>query len=284
MRWWAAVALALMARAASAGLLVTEVVGRAEVEGQGAVNTLAEIPEGARLAVAAGARVALVHLKNGREFLLKDGGRYVVTAEGIEGAGGKAVEVLSLPVANLPAVRVVPSRVAQAAVVMKEVGLGRPGLGEILEEESWLVSPVDTTVITDMPAFAWNAVPGAGRYILTVMAPDGATRWAGSTGETRAALPADLRLAPGSGYTWKVEAMQAGKPLATATATFSVAPAGVMERLARLKPGADAPFARRVLYAAQLREAGATEEAKRMWTALSHERPDDAVLRRLARP
>lgn len=281
MKRWVALALAVAGAPAVAGLLVTEVAGKVAIEGVGTVATLAEIPEGARLTVPAGARVVLVHLRNGREFRLADGGRYRVTADGIETAAGRAVAAVPLPAGDLPAVRVVTSRVAQAAVVMKEVG--RPGLRDILEEESWLTSPVDTAVVTLTPPFAWRAVPGADRYTLTLAAEGGATLWAGSTAATQAPLPGDIRLSPGSRYVWKVEAAAAGKPLAAAEAAFSTASAEAMERLARLRPAADAPFARRVLYAAQLREAGAVEEARRAFAALARERPDDEVLRQQAR-
>ena len=61
-----------------------------------------------------------------------------------------------------------------------------------------------------------------------------------------------------------------------------MASAKAIATLALLKPQGDAPFSRKVLYGAQLSEAGAVEDAKLMWQALSRDHPDNAVLTMLA--
>ena len=54
-------ALALLGSSATmAGLLVTEAIGKVEIEGKGPVNTLAQIPDNARLKVPAGAKLVVV--------------------------------------------------------------------------------------------------------------------------------------------------------------------------------------------------------------------------------
>ena len=83
-------------------------------------------------------------------------------------------------------------------------------------------------------------------------------------------------------YRWRVEALSAEGPLSDSSARFSVVSADAMKNLVLLRPAPDSPIGRKVLYAAQLREAGATEEAKIIWKALAKERPDDQTLRSFA--
>jgi hypothetical protein len=102
------------------------------------------------------------------------------------------------------------------------------------------------------------------------------------TRDTEITLPAGQALQAGGRYNWRVEAMGADGRLSDAAARFTVANAEALTALALLKPDATATFSRKVLYAAQLREAGAVEDAKLLWQALSREQPDDPVLASLA--
>jgi hypothetical protein len=276
MKWIFSTALALFGPAAFAGLLVTEVAGNAEIEGKGLVVTLAEIQDGALVNVPTGAQVIAVDLGSGLEYVLKGGGHYIVTARGPNSADGKAIEAKPLPVKNLPNVRgtrIAADSVAQASLVMRSTQKDKVPL---------LVSPVRTAVISETPVFLWNAVADVSGYRLSISNRAGETIWEVPTHETEMALPADHKLLPGEHYQWRVAAIGDGGTLSDASATFWVIQADAMTRLARLKPGADAPLGRRVLYAIQLQEAGALAEAKQLWKTLSHERPDDAVIRSLA--
>jgi hypothetical protein len=259
---------------AMAGLLVTEVSGKAEVEGAGAVATLAEIPDGAKLMLAAGAQLVAVDLANGREYVLKGKARYVIATEGPKTADGKTVVAKPLPARNLPEVSVATAKVAQAALVMRGVRKFNVPV---------LLAPARTAVITTTPVFQWSGVEGASGYRLILKGQDGVAIWETVVTTTELAVPQERSLPAGASYTWRIEALGTdGHAIADASASFSVVSSVAIKRLAELKPGPNAPFGRRVLYAAQLREAGATTDAKAQWKILAQERPDDAVLNSLA--
>lgn len=270
------VMLTLFGPAAIAGLLATEVNGKAEIAGKGAVTTLAELANGERIAVAANALVVVVDLASGREYVLKGGSSYVVAASGPKAADGSTVEARPLPVKNQPnfrAVKIATNSVAQASLVMR-------GLPEAINP--LLNFPVRTVVVSRTPVFRWRGVEAAIGYRLQVATLDDRMIWDVSTRETEIRLPAERQLSPGESYQWRVEAVGKTRSLSNAATRFSVAPSDALERLDQLNPGLDAPFGRRVLYVMALREAGAIADAKVLWKALSLERPDDEVLRYMA--
>jgi hypothetical protein len=272
--WIAMGALTLLGSSATmAGLLVTEAIGKVEIEGKGPVNTLSQIPDNARLKVPAGAKLVVVDLGSGREYVLPGNFTYLAAASGPQTADGKAVAARPLPTSNLSEVKIVTPKVAQATLIMRTLPKTNVPV---------LVSPVRTAVISLMPTLRWTPVEAATNYKLTVTQPDGSLVWEVMTRETEITLSADHALQAGGRYTWRVEAMGADGRLSEAAARFTVASAEALKTLALLKPDATATFSRKVLYAAQLREAGAVEDAKLLWQALSREQPDDPVLAALA--
>jgi hypothetical protein len=161
-------ALLLLSTGAGAGLLVTDVAGKAEIEGRGPVATLAEIPDGARLLLAPGAQLVAVDLASGREYVLKGEAKYLVAADGPKTANGKPVAAKPLPANNLAAVKVAPGKVAQATLVMRSV----PRFNVPL-----LHAPARSTVVTTRPAFQWGSVEGAANYRLILTRQDGSAVW-----------------------------------------------------------------------------------------------------------
>lgn len=269
-----AAALALLGSAAAmAGLLVTEASGKIEIEGKGLVNTLSQIPDDARLKVPAGARLVVVDLGTGREYVLPGDFTYIAAASGPKTVDGKAIAAKPLPTRNLPEIKIVTAKVAQATLVMRSLPKTNVPV---------LMSPVRTAVISLLPMLRWTPVEAATNYKLAVTKPDGSLVWETMTRETEINFSADKSLQAGERYNWRVEAMGADGRLSDAAARFTVASAEALATLALLKPEADAPFSRKVLYAAQLREAGAVEDAKLQWQALSREQPEDPVLATLA--
>ncbi len=270
-----AMAAALFAMAMTplmAGMLVTEAIGKVEMNGK-AVGTLAQIPDDARLQVAAGAKLVVVDLATGREYILAGPHVYTSSASGPKAADGKPVPDKALPANNLAEVRVATGKLAQATLVMRGAPAAR------FPE---LVAPVRTAVVTLLPSMRWKPAASAVGYKLSLSRLDGSLVWELSTAQTEVTVPASHALQAGEPYAWRVEAMGPDGKLSDSSARFTVATAQAIANLELLKPEPDAPFNRKVLYAAQLREAGAVDEARRLWQALASERPDDRVLAAMA--
>lgn len=272
MSWPGIATLALLPLAAQAALLVTDVSGKAELEGRGAVQLMAELPDGATLALAAGAKVVAVDLGNGREYILKTPGRYTLDKAGPKASGGGRVDGSALPGGHLPDVRIATGRVAQATLVMRSARKGAPA-----------VSPHHTAVTTVTPTLRWPESAEASEYRLTISDASGNRAFDSTVPPAPTfVLPAGARLKAGSRYTWRVEARREGRTLAEHGSEFTVLADAELRRLAPFRPAEGADFSRRSLYAALLMEAGATEEARALWQTLRAERPDDPALAKLA--
>lgn len=256
---------------AMAGLLVTEVTGKVEIDGKETVATLAEIPDGVRLSLQADATLIAVDLVSGKEYVLKGGQDYRVTPQGLQGSG---VIETALPARGVADIHITPGMVAQPLPATRS----RSSKLNVLSP----ISPVKTIIVSDAPLFRWSAVEASTGYRLSVLKPDGALHWEARTQDTQLPLPATHRLAPGAKYTWRIEHFSAGGLASDASAEFAVAPAATLKQLSALKADARSPFSRRVLYAALLTEVGAKEEARVLWQELAREKPDDNVLRRFA--
>lgn len=304
--------LALLATPASADLLVTEVAGNVRLAGElnrdrAQVATLDQIANGLELVLAPGARAVVVDLVSGSEFELSGEARYQVTAAGPKTAKGVIVTAKPLPDKNLPAVRVSARKASQATFVMRSAippGYGPGGRrqgasGSPLDEEYTLraehertaapvpgmltlLAPPSGETVLERPLLRWTAHAGATGYRVWVAQAGGTEGWSASTQELEIGLPESHALLPAASYRWRVEALADDTVLSRAYGSFMVAPAEVQALLARLKPEAEAPFARRVLYAAQVEQAGAKAKARALWQALSRERPDDETLRQRA--
>lgn len=275
-RWdkrWTILAGLLLASHALAGLLVTDVVGKAQLGGVAApVSALTTLEYGAEVTLAAGARLVAVDLVTGREFGLHGPGVFAVAAKGPQAVKGGKVDERVLPAAVLPTTKLASKHMAQASFVMRSSGRAN------VPEPVWPVR----TVITELPpTLHWKAVDGAERYRLVVRDEAEATLFDETITGPELALPATA-LQPGTWYEWRVEALAAAGRIADASASFTTASSAVIQRLRAARTAAGANPARRVLYALQLQEAGAHEEARRVWQSLHAQRPDDEQIKRLA--
>jgi hypothetical protein len=85
--------------------------------------------------------------------------------------------------------------------------------------------PASGGVVSGPPSFAWKPVPGATRYVLEVLGPDGAIVFSDSTSDTSVTLPRADALTPGTTYRWWVRTLEegAGEPAASPLARFRTA-------------------------------------------------------------
>ena len=292
-----ALAIALATPAAIADLLVTEVDGpvrSASAPGkmQTRVATLDQIGNGSELVLATNSRLIVVDLANGNEYALRGEERYVVTPAGPKSANGNIATATPLPEKNLPAVRISGRKASQATMIMREMEPPKqPVQFSLLQEEEFrqgiapipgvlsLLAPLPGETVLEPPQLRWTKQEGAFLYRLTVSHPDSGDHWETLTPTLEANILRTFPLSPGESYQWRVEALADERTLSSAEASFSIASAETQSLLARLKPAPDAPFARRVLYAAQVEQAGARSLARTLWQALAGERRQDPVLR-----
>lgn len=255
---------------AAAAVMVTDLVGKAK-SGDAALALLANLDEGRELELAEGSRLTAIDLGNGREYSLRGPGRYKVESGGLRALKGPPVEVATVPGAQLPSPKATTQRLAQASFVMRDVRQATGG---------------DTParhLIAVLPAILrWDPIPGATVYHVSINDEQGIKLFAAHSANPELALPPGL-VQPGRRYRWRVEARAGERPLADFGQMFTLADTATIERLATARTAAGHDFARRVLYALQLREAGADSDARAEWQLLASERPDDPRLRELAK-
>ena len=147
------------------------------------------------------------------------------------------------------------------------------------ERDEVLLSPRKTTVMEAQPSFAWRALRGATRYIVTVSTPDSAL-WTRETPDTTLAYPADVAPLPqGVDLVWEVEIRSDASRLHGESSFFQVMPteaAGVVrQHVGRIEQsvGADTP-ACHFLTGSYLSGAGLHQEAIRRFEALRALEPE----------
>ncbi|BCB26526.1 hypothetical protein SKTS_14120 [Sulfurimicrobium lacus] len=265
---------AVAAIAADRPAMVIDLQGKVTLEsggGAGGIGILSTLSAGATLTLGPQARVVMVYLKSGDEYELAGPGRYqvgVVEPEAISGA--KPIKHKTA-LASYGAGRINPMGKVQAGLVM------RGGTIKSLR----LLEPSGSLVSSERPTFRWEAVPGAKSYHFELDNDTGATMAEGTVNEPVFSLPAGVVLAEKMPYSWGVETSVDGRQYAK-WHQFSVLDKGERERLEKLKPGDNATFGERVLYAAMLEEMGLREDARPLWKTLAMERPDDTRLQALA--
>jgi hypothetical protein len=151
-------------------------------------------------------------------------------------------------------------------IAKRSVLLGAPGEARTFE----IGAPMGTTVLSDRPAFRWQAVEGATKYIVSVF-DDNFQKVAESPALTAAVWQPEQPLARGRIYNWQVTAKVGGatlrSPLPPAPeARFQVAGAGEavqIENARRDHPG------NHLLLAVLLANAGALDDSARELDALA---------------
>jgi hypothetical protein len=257
-----ALALCLGAHAAEPVAFVADLKGSATIEGDGKVNFLAELAAGTRLLLGTGARVAVTYASSGTEYTLVGPGEFLVTPSEVKAEKGAVPSRRAVMALSDPGIVARVSRAATASVRMRSVN---PESAKALEY------PVNTRVATLQPALRWRG----GESTVTLTDAGGKEHW-----KSKASSPARLpmKLAPGTRYTWSV----GGPAGSVGQATFETLSPEAQAKAERAQAAAKS-FADRVLYAFQLQDLGATQDAREVWAALASERPDLPELATLSR-
>jgi len=263
----AAICAALVAPAAIAQhpvALVADVQGRAVLQTSGAtvpLAILAELRDGARVRLDPGARLVALYVGSGEQYDATGPGEVQFGAARPEASGGA-----SIARRQGRDIRLRATGLAQGGVVVRSAGLR-------------LLTPVAATVLGPSPEFGWQDLRASVRYRFVLAEEGGPVVHETETEARSVTLPAGSALRPGSRYRWEVSAAADGGQRQTARATFRVAPEDLRAQADRLRPGAGAGFADRVVYALWLDENDLHVEARLWWRELSAGRPEDAALR-----
>lgn len=270
-----ALLMPLLAQAAGAPVaMVTDLKGKGSTA-SGPLALLAQMDSGAKIKLEGGAVLTLVYLSSGKEFLFKGPAEVAIGPDAASAGGTPAQTRTLLAAAGGDGLNIKPAGMAQASVVMRAASTNAK------EKGLALLSPVDTKVMEARPEFRWKAVGQDVSYRFELLDKAGSSLYRTSTTQTSLALPGSLSLPEGQALTWEIEAVVGAKTFYN-TAEFTILPAGERANLDKLRPAADADFAKRVFFASLLDSQGVYGDATLLWKKLSSERPDDAKLKELA--
>lgn len=259
---------------ATADVLITEVTANTASRSKPPPAILSVIANGKQFSLEDGVQAVAVDLSSGREYLASGPGIFRVDGNAVTSVSQGQVTLRQLPVGHMPEAKVAVARVSRAAMVMRTAPSLPPRP----------LSPLNTVVLSTTPSFQWTPVYGADSYQFSLYDADGQTVLQTKTTMTRLDLPPAVQLVPAAQYQWTIKVINDNVPRAkgSSKAEFTVVAADVALLLAKLKPTASSSLSARVLYAAQVQEAGAVEEARLLWQILAKEHPADASLQALA--
>lgn len=260
--------------ASRADVLLTDVIGKPGLVSKPPLAILNTIANGSVVDLPSEFQFAAIDLATGKEYTAIGPGQFRISTSGVLSATTGTVTVRSVTSGALPDVKIATGKLSRAAMTMR---------GDIGALSQTSVSPSNTVIPDTAPTLRWNQIAGATSYRVTVSDDANKAIWQRNTTESQLAVTPDAGLQPGNRYVWFVEPLnQAGEPLANTTrTTFSIVTANAARVLAAIKPEPSAPFSAWALYAAQLQEAGATNDAQAIWLALARERPHDPNLKKL---
>ena len=254
--------------AADSVAFISDLRGQVAVDGAPRPALLAEVAKGQKISVGKDSQVALMYIASGKEFVLKGPGEYVVKEAEVSAQSGAAPT--ARPTGWRPAsdVRVQVAQSSAASVRMRSIAPPRSEPPEF---------PAQGAVATLQPTFRWKGDAKArGDFMLIAAGDDKPLHVAKTVGDTYR-LP--VKLSAEKEYSWAV-AVGGHEVVAAKFRTLS---AEQLARIERSRPAAGAEFSDRVMFALLLQEAGATQEAREAWAALSRERADLPELAAFAR-
>ena len=262
--------------ATNAAAIITDVTGKAAVQGGGKIGPVAilsEIESNARLQLEKGARVVALYTSSGDEFALSGPALIHFRPDAPVALSGALPQKRSSAIGKEAAIRIRSAATTQAAYVMRSTrSAARIRL---------LVLSATRTLETS-PEFRWQGVEGSTAYRFELTDDTGKALYDTEvTGET-VKLPVSLQLQPGTAYTWEVATRTPDGRRHVSAGDFSVAAAELRQRANLLRPPAGAAVSDRVAYAAWLDQMELRDEARKYWRALVNERPADARLKALA--
>ncbi len=127
--------------------------------------------------------------------------------------------------ASIAGIAVVRSSTSGSRDVESPARDTRPGISDERIQELPAIAPRnEETGVASHPIFTWARKDGADHYSFRLLGEDGAAIWSRDLPDTTLMLPADVSLARGRSYFWRVDAMSAGIVASTRSRRFTIAP------------------------------------------------------------
>ncbi|MDB5864852.1 MAG: hypothetical protein JWO70_2658 [Betaproteobacteria bacterium] len=236
---------------------------------------LAELEPNAEVELDTGARMVALYLDGSGEYLITGPALVAIRPQQPQSLKGAAAQKRSVLGGKAGSdVRLKPAGAVQGALVMRAAG----PKGRIR-----LLHPSGTRTVDASPEFRWQFEATGLSYRFELLDETGRLLHEAEINGTAVTLPPTVKLADDAAYTWVVSTRLPDGRKYSSTSDFSIAPAGVRQQVASLRPAGTAPVSDKVAYAAWLEQLELKDEARKMWRALAAERPDDARLESLAR-
>lgn len=233
------------------------------------VEMLTYLKPGMDLDLAPGASLTVTWYASSKEMKFSGPAKLKVTRENILVVQGSGANERSLAEDRLASGKKgMPGRLAQATIMMRSM--------KAPAEES-ISPPKGAKVSSVTPRIGWKGADDR-NYRLVVLDSQGKTVSEQVVKGNAADVPAQ-KLAWGESYKWRASFEPGAK---TAEGDFSVIERSDAERLAKIRPGANATFSDWVLYAMALEDLQLAAEARPIWKKLAAERPEQARLKQFA--
>ena len=255
--------------------LVTDIQGTASIEGSQtarALEILTELEDGARVRVEAATRVVVLNHASRQEWVIQGPATVRIDVAGVTAISGTTpVHGAVLSTADRPGVPTKDGRVAQAGTVMRGATFA-----------DWVVvQPAGARVLETRPEFRWTSLAGATAYKFSLADAGGRVILESPAGESGFKLPAEIELARGLYYTWRVTAQVPGRPAVVRAGALAVADQATQDEVTLTRPNTADSISRWIAFGWWLEQQELKDEARKVWQHALAQRPEDARLRRL---
>jgi hypothetical protein len=252
-------------------VMISDLAGSARLGATGkALGLTQEIPAGAFLVLDKGAKVSVLNMKTGEESTFAGPGKFRFDAQ------GKATGLVPANQRKIQALQGVvqlrPGALAQASVVMRSAP----------ERAEAPMSPAGPWILTPTPEFRWKSAGAKATYHFKLKDAQGQVLFELTQEECAIQVPEHMALAEEAPYTWMLETTLPDGSQTRRSGDVKVLPRAVREQIEKSRPGPDATFADKLVYAVMLEQYDLHDEAKATWQALAKAHPGDPALTKLS--
>lgn len=245
--------------------MITDKQGNVNMAGQ-ELAVFTEIDEGSLLKITKGAKLTLVYLESGQEFLLK-GPISIEVGKTSPSSNNKVIKSSNILIS---ADKVVDStaKYSQAAIVMRS--------GNKKENPLKIIQPQKTKVLKKWPELSWKKIDKGFNYRVEILSATGDSLFVSETKSNSLQIPKKIDLPENAVLTWEIEATR-GMSTYYNSADFMIADQKTATSIIKAKPTGN-KFSQLAYYARTLEQKGFKAEARKYWMKLDKQRPGNAAI------